>query len=123
MTSIDPTSILGSEPLNPPPGLKLETKEQQELYRATLEFERFFVQQLLKPMQSAGSMFSDSDSGTGATAGYQDMAQDQLTQSVLDGGGLGMAAALYTQIADATGISTLDKTPAESTNETGGDKA
>ena len=106
MPSVDLTSTLGSEPLNPPPGLRLETPEQQDLYRATLEFERAFVQQLLKPMEQAGHMFSDDESGTGSTSGYQDMAQDQLTQAVLDGGGLGIAATLYTQLADAAGVST-----------------
>jgi Rod binding domain-containing protein len=105
MTSIDPTRTLGSEPITPPAGVKLETPEQEQLYRATLEFERFFVQQLLKPMQSAGKLLGGEE-GTGSTAGYSDMAQDQLTQAVLDGGGLGMASTLYGQLAEATGIAT-----------------
>jgi Rod binding domain-containing protein len=103
MSPIPSTSgILGSEPLTPPPGVKLDTPEQEQMFRATLEFERFFVQQLLKPMQSAGSMFGDEKSGS--TSGYQDLAKDQLTQAVLDGGGLGLAATLYGQLADAAGI-------------------
>jgi Rod binding domain-containing protein len=32
------------------------------------------------------------------------MAQDQLTQAVLDGGGLGLAATLYGQMAEAAGL-------------------
>jgi Rod binding domain-containing protein len=110
MPSIDPTSTLGSEPLTPPPGLKLDTPEQQQLYRATLEFERVFVQQLMKPMDNAGKMFSDDqdgsggDSSTGSISGYQDMAKDQMTQAVLDGGGLGIASTLYTQLAEAAGV-------------------
>jgi Rod binding domain-containing protein len=105
MPSIDPTSSLdlGTSPLTPPAGVTLETPEQEQMYRASLEFERYFVQQMLKPMKDAGSMFSD-DEGTSSTGGYQDMAQDQLTQAVLDGGGLGIAATLYTQMAQAAGI-------------------
>ena len=105
MTSIDPTSTLGSEPITPPAGVKLETPEQEQLYRATLEFERFFVQQMLKPMQSAGKLLGDEE-GTGSTSGFQDIAQDQLTQAVLDGGGLGLAASLYGQLADAASVAT-----------------
>lgn len=78
------------------------------MYRVSLEFERYFVQQLLKPMQSAGSMFGGEDGGSQSTSGYQDMAQDQLTQSVLDGGGLGLAATLYGQMAEAAGIASGD---------------
>jgi Rod binding domain-containing protein len=103
MSPIDPTSTFGSQPLTPPPGVRLDTPEQEQMYRATLEFERFFVQQLLKPMQSAGSMFSEED-GSGSTSGYNDLAQDQLTQAVLDGGGLGLASTLYGQLAAASGI-------------------
>jgi Rod binding domain-containing protein len=106
MSPIDPTSTLGNEPLKLPPGLQLDTPEQQNLYRATLEFERVFVQQLMKPMDEAGKMFSDEDgeNSSGSVSGYQDMAKDQLTQAVLDGGGLGIASTLYTQLAEAAGI-------------------
>lgn len=106
MTPVDPTSSLGlgSEPITPPPGLKLDTPEQQQMYKVSLEFERFFVQQLLKPMQGAGSMLGDEEGGSKSTTGYEDMAHDQLTQAVLDGGGLGLAATLYGQMAEAAGI-------------------
>lgn len=105
MTSVNPTSGLGTEPLTPPPGVTLDTPEQQQLYRASLEFERFFVQQLLKPMENAGKVAGgDSEDGSGSTSGYEDMAKDQLTQAVLDGGGLGLAATLYGQMADALGV-------------------
>ena len=115
MSSVNPTSTtLGSEPITPPPGVKLETPEQEQMYRASLEFERFFVQQLLKPMDKAGSMLGDEEDGSGSTSGYEDLAKDQLTQAVLDGGGLGLAATLYGQLADAAGI--LSKaTPAAGT--------
>lgn len=106
MTPIDLTSTLGNAPLNIPSGLKVDTPEKEQVYRTALEFERFFVQQMLKPMQNAGSLLSDDDdkSSTAGVSGYRDMAQDQLTQSVLDGGGLGIAASLYTQLADSIGV-------------------
>lgn len=108
MTPIDPTSnaTFGTEPLTPPPGVKLDTPEQEQMYRASLEFERMFVQQMLKPMEKAGSMFGDEEGGSGATSGYNDIAKDQLTQAVLDGGGLGLAATMYGQMAEAAGILT-----------------
>lgn len=105
MTPVNPTSTsLGSQPITPPAGIKLETPEQEQMYRASLEFERFFVQQLLKPMESASSMPGGDEEASGATSGYKDMAQDQLTQAVLDGGGLGLASTLYGQMAEAAGI-------------------
>lgn len=113
MTSLNPTSTtLGSEPVTPPPGVKLDTPEKEQMYRASLEFERFFVQQMLKPMEKAGSMFGDEEGKSGATSGYNDMAQDQLTQAVLDGGGLGMASTIYGQMAEAAGLNAV-KAPAK----------
>lgn len=112
MTSINPSSSpLGTEPLTPPPGIKLETPEQEQMYRASLEFERFFVQQLLKPMEGAGKMMAaDDESSSGAMQGYEDLAKDQLTQAVLDGGGLGLAATLYGQLAESAGLNAVKVT-------------
>ena len=111
MTPVDPTSTFGTEPITPPPGVKLDTPEQEQMFRAALEFERFFVQQMLKPMEKAGTMMGDEDGGVGgSTAGYKDMAGDQLTQAVLDGGGLGLASSLYGQMAEAAGILTKPAT-------------
>jgi Rod binding domain-containing protein len=116
MTPVNQTSTLGTEPLTPPPGVKLDTPEQQDMYRASLEFERFFVQQLLKPMDDAGKMFGDEESSSESTNGYEDMAKDQLTQAVLDGGGLGLAATLYGQLADAAGILKATKPAPDAAN-------
>ena len=102
------TAALGTGELNPPPGIELRTQEERDLYRATLEFERFFVQQLLKDMQKSAKLLGDEQGAggglTGSTSGYSDMAQDQLVQSVLDGGGLGLAGILYSQVAASAGI-------------------
>lgn len=121
MTSVNPTSTtLGTEPITPPPGVKLDTPEQEQMFRASLEFERFFVQQMLKPMEKAGAMLGEEDGGSGATSGYNDMAKDQLTQAVLDGGGLGLAATLYGQMSEAAGIATV---PVVTTGAGGGDES
>lgn len=115
MASIDPTSTLGTAPLTIPAGISVETPEQEQVYRTALEFERYFVQQMLKPMKEAGSLLGDEGAqggiGSAGTSGYQDMAQDQLTQAVLDGGGLGIAATLYTQLAEAAGVAPKPATP------------
>ncbi len=111
MTSVNPTSTtLGTEPITPPPGVKLETPEQEQMYRASLEFERVFVQQMLKPLDDASKMFADEE-GSSSTSAYNDMAKDQLTQAVLDGGGLGLAATLYGQMSEAAGLNAV-KAPA-----------
>ena len=121
MTSINPSSSgLGAEPLTPPAGIKLDTPEKEQVYRASLEFERFFVQQLLKPMESAGSMLGEEEGGTGSTSGYGDMAQDQMTQAVLSGGGLGLAATLYGQMAEQAGLDISTPAPAAADDATDG---
>ncbi len=121
MTSVNPTSTtLGSEPITPPPGVKLDTPEKEQMYRASLEFERFFVQQLLKPMEKASEMFADDEGGSGSTSGYNDMAQDQLTQAVLDGGGLGLAATLYGQMSEAAGLNAVKSPATDDADAVGG---
>jgi Rod binding domain-containing protein len=56
-------------------------------------------------MQNAGSLLSEDEPGGGSsTASYRDLASDQLTQAVLDGGGLGLASMLYGQINESLGL-------------------
>jgi Rod binding domain-containing protein len=90
------------------------------MYRACLEFERFFVGHMLKGMDDgtkalsggddAGGGSSDESSGaatsTAGVSAYQDMVRDQMTQAVLDGGGLGVAGVLYGQM-----VQSLPATP------------
>ncbi len=104
---IDSThNVLGTGDINPPPGVRVETPEQKDLYRATMEFERFFVQHMMEGMKNATKSLSGDDAATGSAgmSTYNDMAQDQMVQAVLDGGGLGLAASLYQQIGEGTGI-------------------
>ena len=108
MSSINPSSgSLDTSKMVIPTDLGIKTPEQKQVYASALEFERYFVQQLLKPMQDAGKMLGGEDEeGSAGTSGYSDMAQDQMTQAVLDGGGLGIASTMYTQMANAAGIAT-----------------
>lgn len=95
--------VLGSGEVKIPENIKADTQEEKDLYRATLEFERFFVSSLLKKMDESSKMLSEGsekdEAGVGgSTGGYQDMARDQMTQAVLDGGGLGLASVMYGQM-------------------------
>ncbi|MCW2972944.1 MAG: hypothetical protein JWN72_1217 [Thermoleophilia bacterium] len=108
MSSINPSaSGLDTSKTVFPTELGIKTPEQKQVYASALEFERYFVQQLLKPMQDAGKMLGgEEEEGAAGMSGYSDMAQDQMTQAVLDGGGLGIASTMYTQMATAAGIAT-----------------
>lgn len=123
MSAVNPAASLGNAPITPPPGVSLETPEQEQLYRAALEFERFFVQNMLKGMQGSdalgggGGDKEDQGAGTAGLSGYRDMAQDSMTQAVLDGGGLGLAATLYGQMADQLGIATDTDTDTGTTGD------
>lgn len=97
------TSTPSAAPLTLANGMRVETAEQRQVYESALEFERFFVQEMLKPMKTSASLLGEEEQAAGMS-GYQDMAQDQLTQSILDGGGLGIAATLYQQLADSAGV-------------------
>jgi Rod binding domain-containing protein len=107
LVPVDVTGTLGSGEIVAPPGVRLDTQEQRDLYRATAEFERFFLNHMVKQMTSATNAIGENDSAADATSTtYRDMANDQLVQSMLDGGGLGIAATLYDQLATAAGIAT-----------------
>jgi Rod binding domain-containing protein len=135
MSSLNPsTSTLDTSRIVFPTELHIKTPEQKQVYASAQEFERYFVQQMLKPMQDAGKMLgggddssggSDEASGDAGMSGYSDMAQDQMTQAVLDGGGLGIASSMYTQMAQAAGISTDDgsSTAAAATKDAAGSAA
>lgn len=109
MTSLNPSSgSIDTSKVVYPTELGISTPEQKQVYSSALEFERFFVQQLLKPMDKAGQLMGDDEqsSGDSGLSGYSDMAKDQMTQAVLDGGGLGLASTIYGQMAEVAGIGT-----------------
>jgi hypothetical protein len=75
---------------------------RQQAYAAALGFERLLVQQLSGSLADSaqgtfgGGADDAGDDGTGASAAspYASLLPDALTQGVMDGGGLGLAAQL-----------------------------
>lgn len=99
MTELSNIIGTGNGELRIPAGVDATTDDQKDMYRASLEFERFFLSHLMKGMDEATkALKGDDDSGDGTTTAYNDMARDQLTQALLDGGGVGLAAMIYNQI-------------------------
>lgn len=101
--AVSATDVLGTGEIRIPPGVDAKTPEQRELYRAAAEFERFFVDYLMKQMDAATKSIASGDDddaaiGSGSPQAYNDMVRDQMTQAVIGGGGLGIAAMVYQQI-------------------------
>ena len=86
-----------SSPVGPlPPGVKPpSTPEQEALYDSCKQFEGVFVKQLVSGwMKSARG----DDAPEGAQAIYQDMADETMTSSLVDGGTFGLAGTMYGQL-------------------------
>jgi Rod binding domain-containing protein len=79
-----------------PAGVKPPSTPQQEaLYDACKQFEGVFVKQLVSGwMKSARG----DDAPEGAQGIYQDMADDTMTSSLVDGGTFGLAGTMYGQL-------------------------
>jgi Rod binding domain-containing protein len=98
MTSVGP--ITGTRTISPigplPAGVKPpSTPEQEALYDSCKQFEGVFVKQLVSGwMKSARG----DDAPTGAQGIYQDMADDTMTRSLVDGGTFGLAGTMYAQL-------------------------
>ena len=112
--------------MTPPPGITLRTQEQKDLYKVSIEFERFFRgKHMMKGMTdgtkalTAGSGGDDEGAAVGAAGNstYTDMAGDQMVQSLLDGGGMGIASTIYGQMATAMGIDDAAAAPSEAPAE------
>ena len=73
-----------------------KTAEERSLYDACKGFEAVFVRQLV-----AGWMKSarGDDAAQGAQGVYQDMADEQMTSSMVESGSFGLAGTLYGQLA------------------------
>ncbi len=73
-----------------------KTEEQRGLYRQALDLEGVFTQSLVDAMlRSAGG----KKSGGGAGEIHRQMSNQTLNDALIDGGGLGLAGALYAQLA------------------------
>ena len=85
------------DPIGPlPPGVSApKTDAQKALYDACKDFEAVFVRQLVSGwMKSARG----DDAPSGGQAIYQDMADEQMTKSLVTGGTFGLAGTVYGQL-------------------------
>jgi Rod binding domain-containing protein len=65
-------------------------------YRAALGFERELLSQLAKQMTATAR--GDEDGETAASSAYKDMLPDALADSMIHGGGTGIAMGVYRSI-------------------------
>ena len=68
------------------------TVEERALYDAATEFEAVFVRQMVSGMLRSARGEGGAD---GAEAAYQDMADETMTRSLVEGGSFGLAGTLY----------------------------
>ncbi len=84
-----------------PAGVKAPSTEQQRaLYESCKQFEAVFVRQIVSGwMKSARG----DDAAQGAEGIYQDMADEQMTKNLVEGGTFGLAGTMYGQLAMTLG--------------------
>jgi Rod binding domain-containing protein len=79
-----------------PASVRNGSEEQKQTYKAALGFERMLLGQLMQSMNAtAEAGGDDSDSSDAATNMYKQMLPDQLADSLIAGGGTGLAENLY----------------------------
>ena len=90
-------SVSPIDPVGPlPPGVPPPTTQAQKaLYDACKDFESLFVSHVVKDMLSSAR---GEDAATGPEGVYQDMADDTMTQSLVNGGTFGLAGVVYGQL-------------------------
>jgi Rod binding domain-containing protein len=96
------TGATSYAPVGPlPAGVKAPTTPQQQaLYDSCKQFEAVFVRQIVSGwMKSARG----DDAASGAEGIYQDMADEQMTKSLVEGGTFGLAGTMYGQLASTLG--------------------
>jgi Rod binding domain-containing protein len=79
-----------------PASVRNGSEEQKQTYKAALGFERMLLGQLMQSMNAtAEAGGDDSDSRDAANNMYKQMLPDQLADSLIAGGGTGLADNLY----------------------------
>ena len=82
-----------------PADIRNGSKQDKQAYTAALGFERMLVGELTKQMaETAKPADSDDDNKDAASSMYMQMLPDQLADSVVSNGGMGLAQSLYTSI-------------------------
>ena len=75
-----------------PADVRKASKEDQKLYKTALGFERMLLGQLTKVL--VDSALPSGDDASPAVSAYKDMLPDAMTEALMSGGGIGLAAAL-----------------------------
>jgi Rod binding domain-containing protein len=80
-----------------PASVRNGSEEQKQTYKAALGFERLLLGQLMQSMNDTAQAGGDdsADSSDAATNMYKQMLPDQLADSLIAGGGTGLAENLY----------------------------
>jgi Rod binding domain-containing protein len=82
-----------------PPGVAPPTTTaDRAVYRKALDLEGVFTQHLVDAMMQSASPDDDQSAGAGI---YKELANQQVNTALIDGGGLGLAGALYSQMKGA----------------------
>jgi Rod binding domain-containing protein len=106
-----------------PPGVAAPTTTaQRATYRQALDLEGVFTQHLVDAMMQSAQGDDDSDQIPGG-AEYQEMANQQVNTALINGGGLGLAGALYSQLSTESSSAAANATSAATTAVGGADPA
>lgn len=82
-----------------PPGVAApKTTADRAIYRQALDLEGVFTQHLVDAMMQSASPDDDQSAGAGI---YKELANQQVNTALINGGGLGLAGALYSQMKGA----------------------
>jgi Rod binding domain-containing protein len=82
-----------------PPGVAPPTTTaERAIYRKALDLEGVFTQHLVDAMMQSAAPDEDQSAGAGI---YKELANQQVNSALVNGGGLGLAGALYSQMKDA----------------------
>jgi Rod binding domain-containing protein len=104
-----------------PPGVAAPTTTaQRATYRQALDLEGVFTQHLVDAMMQSAQGDDDSDQIPGG-AEYQEMANQQVNTALINGGGLGLAGALYSQLSTESSSAATVATSAATTAAGGAD--
>ena len=96
-----------------PPGVAAPTTTaQRATYRQALDLEGVFTQHLVDAMMQGAT--SDDSDVPGADE-YQEMANEQINTALINGGGLGLAGALYSQLSTQSSSAASAATAAATT--------
>jgi Rod binding domain-containing protein len=77
-----------------PPGVEApKTDADRKLYKTALDFEGVFTQHLVDAMMQSAQ--GDDEDGSAGAGLYKQLANQQLNQALVNGGGLGLAGTLY----------------------------